>query len=769
MTKKRLKMRIFGVVQGVGFRPFIYRLATELNLTGWVNNSASGVYIEVEGESKILKEFLSRVQTENPPRSHIQSIETTHLNYIGYTTFDIHHSVGGEKNAIIPADLATCPDCLRDIFDLQNRRYGYPFTNCTNCGPRYTIIETLPYDRPRTTMKEFFMCSECQQEYENPHDRRFHAQPNACPYCGPQLALWDKQGNNIASQDLALKIAVDSLKEGKIIAVKGLGGFHLMTDGSNPDAIRQLRQRKDRPHKPFALMYPSLELIKNHCQISPLEEELLTSPESPIVLLKRRSNCINLWESVAPNNPYWGVMLPYTPLHHLLLFSLKFPLVATSGNISDEPICIDEGEVIQRLGHIADVFLVHNRSILRSVDDSVVRVMAGREVVLRRARGYTPFPIILKSEDKIQNAEVEHSPPSISLLATGGQLKNTVAILRSNQVFISQHIGNLSNYQALSAFYQVIDSLRELYDFKPQVIACDAHPDYLSSQFAHSQGFPVVKVQHHYAHVLSCIAENGITGPVLGVAWDGTGYGEDGTIWGGEFLLVTDNGYQRVAHFRPFKLPGGHWAVKEPRRIALGILYEVFGSFDGLEIFQLFESFSNQELKLIQRMLSRNLNAPLTSSVGRLFDGVASILGICQQASFEGQGAMDLEHRAINYKTDKVYTYEILGNDFPLIVDWQLIIKEILDDISEHLSIEEISAKFHNTLVEVIIEISQIISEKKVVLTGGCFQNKYLTEQAISRLNKKRLIPVWHRKVPPNDGGIALGQIMAGIRQTLNQ
>ncbi|YAI82678.1 MAG: carbamoyltransferase HypF [cyanobacterium endosymbiont of Rhopalodia sterrenbergii] len=769
MIKQRLKLLIFGVVQGVGFRPFIYRLATELNLTGLVYNSASGVSIEVEGESKILKEFLSRVQTESPPQSHIQSIETTYLDYIGYTTFDIHHSVSGEKNAIIPADLATCPDCLRDIFDRHNRRYGYPFTNCTNCGPRYTIIETLPYDRPQTTMKEFSMCSECQQEYENPHDRRFHAQPNSCPCCGPQLALWDKQGNSIVIQDSAIKIAVNSLKEGKIIAVKGLGGFHLMTDGSNSDAIRQLRQRKSRPQKPFALMYPSLELIKNHCHVSPLEEELLTSSESPIVLLKRRSNCINLWESIAPNNPYWGVMLPYTPLHHLLLLNLKFPLVATSGNISDEPICIDEGEVIQRLGHIADVFLVHNRPILRSVDDSVVRVMAGREIVLRRARGYTPLPIILNSEGKMQNAEVEHSPSSISVLATGGQLKNTVAILRGNQVFISQHIGDLNNYQALNTFNQVIDSLKGLYDFEPKIIACDAHPDYLSSQFAQSQSFPVVKVQHHYAHVLSCIAENGITEPVLGVAWDGTGYGEDGTIWGGEFLLITDNGYQRVAHFRPFKLPGGNQAVKEPRRIALGILYEVFGSFDGLEIFQLFKSFPSKELKLIQQMLFRNLNAPLTSSVGRLFDGVASILGLCQQSSFEGQGATSLEYRAIEYKTDKVYPYEILGSDFPLIVDWQLIIKGILDDLLKYLSVEEISAKFHNTLVEIIIKISQIISEKKVILTGGCFQNKYLTEQAISRLNQEQLIPIWHRKVPPNDGGIALGQIMAGIRRTLNQ
>ncbi len=768
MTKKRLKLIICGAVQGVGFRPFIYRLATELNLTGWVNNSASGVFIEVEGESKILEEFLSRMQTEKPPRSHIQSIETTWLDCIGYTTFDIRHSVSGEKTAIVLPDLATCPDCLQDIFDPQNRRYGYPFTNCTNCGPRYTIIEALPYDRPQTTMKGFVMCSECQQEYENPRDRRFHAQPNACPHCGPQLALWDKQGNSLATQDLALKMAVNALKEGKILAIKGLGGFHLMADASNPNTIMELRQRKGRPHKPFALMYPSLELVKTHCQVSPLEEELLTSPEAPIVLLKRKPDYFNLWDSIAPNNPYWGIILPYTPLHHLLLCELNIPLVATSGNVSDEPICIDEGEAIQRLGHLADIFLVHNRPIIRPVDDSVVRVMAGREMILRRARGYAPFPIILKAESRRQEAEVNHSPPlppSPSLLATGGHLKNTVAILRGDQVFISQHIGDLSNSQALGAFHQVIDSLKGLYDFEPQIIACDAHPDYLSSQFAQSQGLPVVKVQHHYAHVLSCMAENGINVPVLGVAWDGTGYGDDGTIWGGEFLLITDNSYQRVAHFRPFKLPGGHRAVKEPRRIALGILYEVFGSFDGLESLPLFEGFSTQELKLIQQMLSRNLNAPLTSSVGRLFDGVASILGVCQHTSFEGQGAIALEYSIQENPNNRVYFYQILGTTFPLVIDWKLMIKGILDDVFLNLTVEEIAAKFHNTLVEIIIKIASKLREKQVILTGGCFQNKYLTERTIKRLTQEKFIPIWHQKVPPNDGGIALGQIIAGLRK----
>ncbi len=759
MIKKRLKLLIRGAVQGVGFRPFLYRLATELNLTGWVNNSASGVFIEVEGESNILEIFRERVQTENPPRSQIQSIETTWLDLTGYSTFEIRHSVSGEKTAIVLPDIATCPNCLQDIFDPQNRRYHYPFTNCTNCGPRYTIIEALPYDRPHTTMKEFVMCVECQQEYENPKERRFHAQPNACPCCGPQLALWHSQGEVLATQELALETAIQALKDGKIVAIKGLGGFHLMVDASNPTAVRQLRQRKNRPHKPFALMYPGLELIKTHCHVSPLEEELLTSPEAPIVLLKRKSAHLSLWESIAPDNPYWGIMLPYTPLHHLLLSALNFPLVATSGNLSDEPICIDEEEAIQRLGKIADLFLVHDRPIVRPVDDSVVRVMGGREMILRRARGYAPFPITLPP------SQVPTSPPPI--LAVGGHLKNTVALLRGDQVFISQHIGDLSNRDALGAFHQIMASLKGLYDFEPKMIACDAHPDYLSSQFAQTQGLPVIKVQHHYAHVLACMAEHGLTAPVLGVAWDGTGYGEDGTIWGGEFLLITDDGFQRIAHFRPFPLPGGHRAVKEPKRIALGLLYEVFESFEGWETLPLFDEFSPQELNLVEQMLSRNLNAPLTSSVGRLFDGVASLLGICQHTSFEAQGAIALEYKALESQTTQVYPYQIRETTFPMIIDWELMIKGVLDDIESHLTVEEISAKFHHTLVDIIIKISQKCGEQNVILTGGCFQNKYLTERAIQRLNQENLTPIWHQKIPPNDGGIAVGQIIEGLRKSI--
>ncbi|MEA5512017.1 carbamoyltransferase HypF [Crocosphaera sp. UHCC 0190] len=753
MELQRLKIIIQGAVQGVGFRPFIYRLATELNLKGWVNNSASGVFIEVEGNRDTLETFLTRIPLEKPPRSQIQTLEKTWLNPVNYTTFEIRHSSSGKKTAIVLPDLSTCSDCLQEIFDPNNRRYYYPFTNCTNCGPRYTIIDSLPYDRLHTTMQGFMMCKLCQEEYENPLNRRFHAQPNACPSCGPKLELWNKKGEILAIENEALRETVNYLRNGEILAIKGLGGFHLMVDAKNPKAVHELRQRKRRPHKPFALIYSSLELIKSHGEVSPLEETLLTSPEAPIVLLKRRENTNNLCQEIAPNNPYLGILLPYTPLHHLLLQEFGSPLVATSGNISDEPICIHQQEALQRLGNIADLFLVHNRPIIRPVDDSIVRVMGGREMMIRRARGYAPFPIT------IQNVQAKSN-----ILAVGGHLKNTVAILKNNQVFISQHIGDLSTSEALKAFHQVMESLKGLYDFEPDIIASDAHPDYLSSQFAATQNLPLIKVQHHYAHVLACVAENNLNFPVLGVAWDGTGYGDDGTIWGGEFLLVTAEGYERVAHFRPFKLPGGNHAVKEPKRIALGLLFEIFSSFDELQL-PFLETFSTKELTLIKQMLSRNVNAPKTSSVGRLFDGVSAILGTFQNISFEGQGAMGLEYAIADFQTDQFYPYEIIGNKYPLIIDWKLMIKAILDDINNQIYSSKIAAKFHNTLIEMIINIAQKIQEPQVVLTGGCFQNKYLTERAILRLKQEKFSPFWHQKVPPNDGGIALGQILAGILQ----
>ncbi len=771
----RLRMVIHGAVQGVGFRPFVYRLAMELQLTGWVLNSSQGVFIEVEGAKEQLEEFLRRLQRDKPPRAFIQSLESSWLDPVGYASFEIRHSEeSGQKTAFILPDIATCPDCLREIFDPADRRYRYPFTNCTNCGPRFSIIEALPYDRPNTTMKKFTMCSDCQAEYDNPLDRRFHAQPNACAKCGPHLELRDRRGTVLAQHDEALLKATESIRRGQIVAVKGLGGFHLVCDARNDDAVQELRRRKHREEKPFALMYPSLELVKAHCEVSELEERVLVSPESPIVLLQRRPHPQPLSDaergvppfpsgkgprdrscpiapSVAPRNPYLGIMLPYTPLHHLLMAGLGFPVVATSGNLSDEPICTDEHEALERLGDIAELFLVHNRPIARHVDDSIVRIVAGRELVLRRARGHAPLPSKLRAA----NSELR------TVLAVGAHLKNTVALCVNSNVFISQHIGDLETTEAFGAFQRVIADFERLYEARPSVIVHDLHPEYLSTKYAQQQNLPHMSVQHHYAHVLACIAENELDGPVLGVSWDGTGYGLDGTIWGGEFFAATRENFRRVAHLRQFRLPGGEQAIKEPRRSALGVLYEIYGH----RIFEMNElaavqAFSKRELEVLQTMLQRKLNAPVTSSVGRLFDAVASLAGLRQSTRFEGQAAMELEFALDGTETDETYNLEIIERD-PAVLDWGPSVEAILNDVHRGVSISKISAKFHNALIEAIIAVACQVGEEKVVLTGGCFQNKYLTERAVQRLREEGFRPYWHQRVPPNDGGIALGQIVA--------
>jgi hydrogenase maturation protein HypF len=746
-----MRLVIRGAVQGVGFRPFVYRLATELGLKGWVLNSAQGVFIEVEGALEKLQQFASRIEADKPPRAYIQSMEQSVLDPVGYADFEIRHSEAtGEKSALILPDIATCPDCYREVFDPADRRYLYPFTNCTNCGPRYSIIEALPYDRPNTTMKAFVLCARCREEYENPRDRRFHAQPNACAECGPHLELWDAQGACLFSHHEALLRAAEAIREGHIVAVKGLGGFHLMVDAHNDAAVRRLRARKRREEKPFALMYPSLQMVKAHCEVNEAEERVLRSPEAPIVLLRRRAAEV-VSHFVAPNNPYLGVMLAYTPLHHLLMREVNRPLVATSGNLSDEPICTDEREALHRLAGIADLFLVHNRPIARHVDDSVVRVLMGRELVLRRARGYAPLPVQVK----------QALPPS---LAVGAHLKNTVALSVGNQVFLSQHIGDLETPQALQAFSRVIADVKHLWAHQPQAVACDMHPDYLSTQAAHKMGIPVVAVQHHLAHTLACMAENELTPPVLGICWDGTGYGEDGTIWGGEFLLITEEGYKRFAHLRLFRLPGGDRAIKEPRRCALGVLYELFGenAFDLLG-----ELFSTRERALLRRMLARPLNAPLTSSAGRLFDAVASIVGLRQVVHFEGQAAMELEFSLHEAKTDESYPFVVQGNSAvpPLVLDWGAMVHQILRDSADGEPTALVSTRFHNTLVEMMVAVAKAAGAERIALSGGCFQNAYLTERAVRRLREEGFRPYWHQRVPPNDGGIALGQVVELSRQ----
>src|SRR6266496_1397537 len=638
--RERAKVILLGAVQGVGFRPFVYRLATELQLEGWVLNSAQGVFIEVEGPRDPLNRFLLRLEKEKPPLAVLQSFEASFLDPVNYRGFEIRKSdERGEKTALILPDIATCADCVREIVDPTNRRFRYPFTNCTNCGPRFSIIEALPYDRVNTSMKKFAMCEECEHEYHDPLDRRFHAQPNACPHCGPQLQLWNDNGVVVSERDDALQQAADVVRSGKILALKGIGGFQLLVDARNEAAVSRLRTRKHREEKPFAVMYPSLDAVRMDCEISDLEERLFLSPESPIVLLGRLSEIRNHCQSgsdqsaicsaVAPRNPNLGVMLPYTPLHHLFMRELNFPVVATSGNLSDEPICIDERDALQRLHGIADFFLVHDRPIVRHVDDSIARIMCARELVLRRARGYAPLPVHLKM-----------TLPTV--LAVGAHLKNTVALSVGADVFISQHIGDLETEQAYRAFQRAAEDLPQLYDAKIDIVACDMHPDYLSTKFATHLPIPMHPVQHHWAHVAACMAENEIEPPALGVTWDGTGYGLDGTIWGGEFLVANDESFERVAHFRQFRLPGGPAAIKEPRRAAIGLLCELFGD----EIWdrrELTTAFSETELALLRQMIARKINAPLTSSVGRMFDAVASLLGLRHVANFEGQAAMELE------------------------------------------------------------------------------------------------------------------------------
>jgi hydrogenase maturation protein HypF len=752
-TLTRLHLVVRGAVQGVGFRPFIYRLADELHLKGWVNNSAQGVFVEVEGPQESLDNFLSRIESDKPPRALLQSLEPSFLDPVGFQNFEIRTSDdGGPKTALILPDTAVCPDCLREIFDPADRRYRYSFTNCTNCGPRFSIIEALPYDRPNTTMKHFPMCEACRAEYDQPLDRRFHAQPNACPVCGPHLELWDEQGGLLASHDDALRMAAEALRQGQIVAVKGLGGFQLMVDARSEDAVRRLRQRKRREAKPLALMFPSLDAVQEACSVAPMEARLLDSPEAPIVLLERKipMDGVALAGAIAPGNPYLGVMLPYTPLHHLLLAETGFPAVATSGNLSDEPLCTDEREALERLNGIADVFLVHNRPIARHVDDSVVRVVLGRELMVRRARGYAPLPVTLPE-----------AVPEVTL-AVGAHLKNTSALAVKNQAFISQHIGDLETTTSFEAFQNVIQDFEALYASPAARVVCDAHPDYVSTHYAQQRDLPLQSVQHHFAHVLACTAENDLRGRVLGVAWDGTGYGPDGTIWGGEFLLV-ERGYQRLAHLRPFRLPGGSKAIQEPRRAALGLLHEIFGAV-ALEMDDLppVRSCSVEERKVFGQLLEKGLNSPLTSSAGRLFDAVAALVGLQQVSSFEGQAAMALEFAAAG-GDQEAYTLP-LQEGTPLILDWEPLVRALIEDVRAEVPAGVIAARFHNTLARGIVEVARRAGEERVVLTGGCFQNKRLTEQVILGLTEGGFRPFWHQRLPPNDGSIALGQLMASIQ-----
>jgi hydrogenase maturation protein HypF len=762
-TLKRVRLSLQGLLQGIGFRPFVYQLAHEIGLTGWVQNSPQGVAIEVEGDCEALEEFLQRLQKESPPDTVFQHAKSVYLEPSGYEDFRIKDSENsGDQTTIISPDIATCANCLQEIFDPSNRRYLYPFTNCTHCGPRFSIIESLPYDRQHTSMKRFQMCVACQHEYDNPKDRRFHAQPNACPDCGPQMELRDSVGSSI-KLDVNGK-AVDALMGGAILAVKGLGGFHLMANACDEQAVQRLRNRKHREEKPFALMFPNLESVEKACVLSDLEKQMLVSPEAPIVLLKRKSDeDSGVSGAVAPLNPYLGVMLPSTPLHHILMDRLGTPMVATSGNIANETICTDEDEAVTRLRGIADFFLVHNRPIVRHADDSIVREILGSEQMLRRARGYAPLPTTVKEK-------------MVPMVAVGGYLKNTVAVSKEHNIIVSQHIGDLESTQTALAFEETLESLTKLYGIDKSPIVCDSHPDYPSTQWAEKNQSITIPIQHHVAHVFSCMAEHDLEGPLLGIAWDGSGYGLDGTVWGGEFFHVTSESIHRVACWRPFPLPGGESAVNEPRRSALGFLYEILGEtvFDQPE---LVKSFSSKEIPVLKTMLENKVNCPRTSSCGRLFDAVASIAGIRQTNSFESQSAMEIEFLAQENITDSCYQINIIedgfekpnlienGTDYNLNLQYQLdeapLVHELLCDISEEHNPNIIATKFHNTLVKSIVSVAKRVGENRVVLSGGCFQNKYLIEKTVNQLRREGFQPYWHQRIPSNDGGLALGQIFA--------
>ncbi len=749
-----LHLEIQGAVQGVGFRPFVYRLAHELDLNGWVLNGSQGVILEVEGEEATLARFLERLERENPPRSIIQSLEATWSEAAGVSGFEIRHSDrAGQKVAVVLPDVATCSECLAEALEPQDRRFRYPFTNCTNCGPRFTIVEALPYDRPSTTMRGFAMCTECQGEYDDPLNRRFHAQPNACSLCGPHIEQLDSGGNPVAAGWEALQMAADAIRDGEIVAVKGLGGFHLVVDGRDDAAVQRLRARKARYEKPLAIMAPDLDSVRSLCDLSAESAGILASPEAPILLLPRRAESEGVAPQVAPNNPYLGVMLPYTPLHHLLMRELGFPVVATSGNLSDEPICIDNREAVERLGDIADCFLVHDRPIARHADDSVVTQVAGEAQPVRRARGLAPLPIILDRECE-------------AVLATGAHLKNTVALSIGRRVFVSQHVGDMETAEAHEVFERVIRDFVEIYEAEPHAIAHDLHPDYPSTGWARKavqggpfEGLPLVPVQHHHAHLASCLADNDHAGPALGVTWDGTGYGPDDTVWGGEFLLGDAAGYRRVGSLRPFRLPGGEAAIQEPRRVAIAMLRDLPGG-QVWERSQLapVQSFREPERRLLDRMLDTGFRAPLTTSAGRLFDAVAALLDLRQQASFEGQAAMSLEFVSDLDEPD-AYPIGMYDDDGMLRLDWRPTLDALIEDSQRGSQPGIVSARFHNALVEGLVCVAEAVGTSTVALSGGCFQNRLLTERTIRRLGGAGFRVLVHRRVPPNDGGISLGQV----------
>jgi hydrogenase maturation protein HypF len=752
---KSLRVTVRGVVQGVGFRPFIYRLAHERRLAGWVRNTSGSVEIEVEGEEPAVARFVEDIRESAPPMAKIEEVTSSPIPHQGYTSFEIIESrpEPGQYQLVSP-DIATCDACRQEVFSPHDRRYRYPFTNCTNCGPRFTIIEDIPYDRPLTTMRRFTMCPDCQREYDDPLNRRFHAQPNACPACGPSLSLVDASGVSVGSKD-AVQSAANLLSEGNILAIKGLGGFLLACDATDSEAVRTLRERKHRPSKPLAVMMTSVEEIKEHCMLSPEEERLLLSPQSPIVLLRWKSEGSSICAEVAPNLEYLGVMLPYTPLHYLLMSEVGCPLVMTSGNLSEEPIAKDNDEALRRLAKIADYFLLNNRDIYAKYDDSVCIVEKEIPRVVRRARGYAPYPIALPFESR-------------RILACGAEEKNTFCLARDRHAFVSQHIGDMENEETLEHFEKTIELYKRLFRIEPEIVAYDLHPEYLPTKYAfdlkasHS-GLRFVPVQHHHAHVASCLVENHVQEPVIGVAFDGTGYGGDGTIWGGEFLVADLKGFRRVGRLEYVPMPGGAAAIKKPYRMALGYLRALLGPDFPLNGLPILGQLDPGELVVVTRQMERRVNSPLTSSAGRLFDAVSALAGVRGEVDYEAQAAIELEMLADeDEKASASYPFSIAEEDSSRVVKLGALVAAVTDDVRQGVPASDISTKFHWTMAGMIIEMCRAISRdtgvKVVALSGGVFQNRLLFKLAVHGLREEGFEVLAHRLVPCNDGGISLGQ-----------
>ncbi len=779
-----LHIEVKGVVQGVGFRPFVYGLATRLQLKGWVNNTSSGVIIEVEGQPAAVSRFLENLLNEAPPLSRIEQIQSRPIPLNDYTRFEIRESKAEPGYVLISPDIATCDACRKELFDPKDRRYRYPFINCTNCGPRFTIIQDVPYDRPLTTMASFPMCPQCLAEYENPGDRRFHAQPNACPVCGPRVWLVSAKATDQEAltppageprNSDTLKQAARFLRSGAVLSLKGLGGFHLACDATQGQAVKSLRERKNRPHKPLAVMMANLEEVREHCLVTPEEERLLTSHACPIVLLQWKPGS-SICHEVASGNHYLGVMLPYTPLHHLLLNDVAGPLVMTSGNLSEEPIAQSNEEAWRRLRRLSDGFLFHNRDIYARYDDSV---WFAPEITddqhqpfhqaqpLRRSRGYAPFPIKLPFASR-------------PILACGPDLKNTFCFTRDRYAFISHHIGDMENIETLEHFEASIAVYKKLFRLTPEALVHDLHPDYLTTHYAEERasadGLPLLGVQHHHAHIASCLIENGLTELAIGAAMDGTGYGLDGTIWGGEWLIAGLEGFKRVAWLESLPLPGGDAGIRNPGRIAIAYLYKLFREVPALPwILQMDPS----EIKTIQLQVDKEINVAATSSAGRLFDVVSAIAGGPLHVTYEAQAAIEMEMASRG--TRDSYLYDLRreseamawGNTdaFPEVgVPFQIGLKpvmaSIVDEVLEGKPLSVIGGKFHRTLAVVIADVSKKISDRtgllKVVLSGGCFQNRLLLRMTHEELRLRGLTPILHRNIPTNDGGISIGQAAIG-------